>query len=124
AIDMPVYVVAVGRSPEEFNADRTARSEDASANLSDLAAWSGGAFFAVPTAADGGVAARNIITDLRHQYLLAFEPDSLPGWHRIEVRARQRPTLQARSGYWVREIVSAPIAGAPITPAPLDEAGP
>ena len=101
AIDMPVYVVAVGRSIEDLTAERTAKAEDVSANLTDLARWSGGAFYAVPSASDGSVAARQIVTDLRCQYLLAFEPDSSPGWHRIEVRARQRVTLQARSGYWV-----------------------
>ena len=124
SIDMPVYVVAVGRPSESRSAGHTPPATVNSANLSDLARWSGGAFYAVATPADSSVATKQIVTDVRHQYLLAFEPDSLPGWHRIDVRARQRPTLQARSGYWVREIVSAPIAGAPITPAPLDEAGP
>ena len=101
AIDMPVYVVAVGRSIDDLTAERTTKAEDVSANLTDLARWSGGAFYAVPSAGEGSVAARQIVTDLRCQYLLAFEPDSSPGWHRIEVRARQRVTLQARSGYWV-----------------------
>jgi Ca-activated chloride channel homolog len=106
AIDMPVYVVAVGRLTDDLKAERTGRAEDAAANLSDLARWSGGAFFAVASAADGSIAARQIVTDLRHQYLIAFEPHSSPGWHRIEVRARQRLTLQARSGYWVAPVTA------------------
>jgi len=92
SIDMPVYVVAVGIAP------------DSHGNLSDLARWSGGAFYGVATPADSSLAARQIVMDVRHQYLLAFEPDASPGWHRIEVRARQRPTLQARSGYWVTDL--------------------
>jgi VWFA-related protein len=101
AIDMPVYVVAVGHSKEDLSIEHTAEANDISANLADLARWSGGAFYAVTNAAEGSTATRQVVTDLRHQYLLAFEPDSSPGWHRIEVRARQRVTLQARSGYWV-----------------------
>ena len=102
-VDMPVYVVAIGRSTEELSAGRTAKADDAPGNgtLTDLARWSGGAFYAAATVADGSVAVRQIVADLRAQYLLAFEPASLPGWHRTEVRARQRLTLQARSGYWI-----------------------
>jgi Ca-activated chloride channel family protein len=118
SIDMPVYVVAVGKPSESRVAGRTPPKPVDSANLSDLAQWSGGAFYAVATPADCSVATKQIVTDVRHQYLLAFEPGASPGWHRIDVRARQQPTLQARSGYWVREIMPAPI-----NPAPLDEAG-
>jgi Ca-activated chloride channel family protein len=108
SIDMPVYVVAVGIAPESRGVGNKQTTEG-SGNLSDLARWSGGAFYEVATAAGSSLAARQIVTDVRHQYLLAFEPNSSPGWHRIEVRARQRPTLQARSGYWVREIMPAPL---------------
>jgi Ca-activated chloride channel homolog len=101
SIDMPVYVVAVGKPSESRGVGLTPPTTVDSANLSDLARWSGGAFYAVATPADSSVATKQIVTDVRHQYLLAFEPDSSPGWHRIDVRARQRPTLQARSGYWV-----------------------
>jgi hypothetical protein len=98
---MPVYIVAAGKSTDGLSTQRTANPEDASVNLRDLARWSGGAFYATATAADSSGVARQIIADLRHQYLLAFEPKSSPGWHRIEVRAHQRMTLQARSGYWI-----------------------
>ena len=89
AIDMPVYVVAV----------ETALTEGG--DLTNLASWSGGVLYAVSSTAEGSVVARQIVSELRHQYLIAFEPGSAVGWHRIEVRSRQRATLQARSGYWV-----------------------
>jgi VWFA-related protein len=89
-IDMPVYIVNVGGS-----------AGDAAGNLADLARLSGGAFLPVRNASDGSVATRQIVTDLRHQYVLAFEPHPAPGWHQIEVRAARRVTLQARSGYWI-----------------------
>jgi Ca-activated chloride channel family protein len=88
-IDMPVYVVAV----------ETALTEDG--ELTHLARWSGGMLYGVSNTADGSVVARQIVSELRHQYLIAFEPSSSVGWHRIDVRSRQRATLQARSGYWV-----------------------
>lgn len=88
AIDMPVYVVAV-------------ETVAAEGELSNLARWSGGMLYGVSNTADGSVVARQIVSELRHQYLIAFEPSSSVGWHRIEVRSRQRATLQARSGYWV-----------------------
>jgi Ca-activated chloride channel homolog len=88
AIDMPVYVIAV---------DTMAREGE----LTNLARWSGGMLYGVSNTADGSVMARQIVSELRHQYLIAFEPSASVGWHRIDVRSRQRVTLQARSGYWV-----------------------
>ena len=57
--------------------------------------------YGVSNTSDRSVVARQIVSELRHQYLIAFEPSASVGWHRIEVRSRQRATLQARSGYWV-----------------------
>lgn len=88
SIDMPVYVVAV----------ETAATE--TGDLSKLAQWSGGMFYGISKTADSSLIARQVINELRHQYLLAFEPSAAAGWHRIEVRSRQRVTLQSRSGYW------------------------
>lgn len=96
AIDMPVYVVAVGPS-----IDLSSKQTTETGDLTDLARWSGGMFYQAANSVEGSIAARQIVTDLRHQYLMAFEPRSAVGWHRIEVRAGQRVTLQARSGYWV-----------------------
>jgi len=101
AIDMPVYVVAVGTAMSLSDEAVTPKAEDASGNLNDLARWSGGTLYRVASTAEASIAARQIVTDLRYQYLIAFEPGSALGWHRIEVRARQQATLQARNGYWV-----------------------
>jgi VWFA-related protein len=100
-IDMPVYVLALGALAQDLAAEPAGKPQDASANLSDLARWSGGAFKAVKTPVEAGIAAKDIIAELRHQYLLAFEPHSSAGWHSIEIRAKRRLTLQARTGYWV-----------------------
>jgi hypothetical protein len=48
------------------------------------------------------VAARVIVSELRHQYLIAFEASTEPGWHPIEVKVKEgRATVRARRGYAV-----------------------
>jgi phage gpG-like protein len=49
--------------------------------------------------AHASVAARQILGELRHQYVLAFEASTRPGWRPLEVRAREGLTVRARSGY-------------------------
>ena len=50
--------------------------------------------------AHASVAARQIIGELRHQYVLAFEASSRAGWRPLQVRARKDSlTVRARSGY-------------------------
>jgi hypothetical protein len=52
-------------------------------------------------AAEASLAARQIVTELRNQYLIAFEPSQKPGWHPLELRLRPRGlTVRARSGYY------------------------
>jgi hypothetical protein len=68
--------------------------------LSDLAAWTGGHVFVASTPGQRSVAARQIIDELRHQYLIAFESSGTPGWHPLVVRARNKDlVVRARSGY-------------------------
>jgi hypothetical protein len=48
--------------------------------------------------------ARELVTELRQQYLIAFEPDTRPGWHPIELRTtREDLVVRTRSGYFVRD---------------------
>ena len=73
----------------------------AGGSLTDLAQWTGGELFVTSMPSQTSVAARRIVDELRHQYLLAFEPGGNPGWHPLEVRARDRKlTVRARSGYF------------------------
>ena len=69
-------------------------------SLSDLAAWTGGRTFVVSSIAQRSLVARQIVDELRHQYLIAFESSRTPGWHPLVVRARDKDlTVRARSGY-------------------------
>ena len=92
---------AVDRQPvgRDVDADRSSASALAGP-LADLAAWTGGHVFVASTPGQRSVAARQIIDELRHQYLIAFESSGKPGWHPLVVRARNKDlTVRARSGY-------------------------
>jgi VWFA-related protein len=104
AIDVPVYVLAVV-SPLDHPGEETAvvRDNRSSADLANVARWTGGEIFIASAPAHASVAARQIVSELRHQYLIAFEAGSDPGWHPIEVRVNERgASVRARSGYIVR----------------------
>ena len=48
----------------------------------------------------------DVLADFRRRYLLTFTPTPLPaaGWHKLEIRVKRgRPTVKARSGYFVAE---------------------
>lgn len=107
SIDVPVYIVVVVSEMDRVGAsksdDRATYQMLASGRLGDLARWTGGELFVAAGSANTSVAARQIVAELRHQYLIAFEPDTRPGWHPIELRARQGDlVVQTRSGYVVR----------------------
>lgn len=102
-IDVPVYIIAVVSPLDDpESADTvTGKTVPPLGSLMDLAEWTGGGLFVASAPAQASLAARQIVEDLRHQYLLAFEPGGNPGWHPLEVRARDRRlTVRARSGYF------------------------
>jgi Ca-activated chloride channel homolog len=103
AIDVPVYVVAIV-SPVDLQdaGGRREVREDAprDGTLSDLARWTGGQLFSNSAPAQSSVISRRIVEELRHQYLIGFEPSGAPGWHPLELKVLQKDhTVQARSGY-------------------------
>jgi hypothetical protein len=72
--------------------------------LGNLARWTGGDIYAGVGPAHLSQAAQQIVTDLRQQYLIAFEPGTEPGWHPLEVRVSDEDlVVRARSGYIVRD---------------------
>jgi VWFA-related protein len=104
SIDVPVYVFAAVPSIDNPRSEHSTRKSGSSltGSLSDLATRTGGDVFVASTTAARSGAARQIIDELRHQYLIAFESSGAPGWHPLEVRARNKDlTIRARSGYIV-----------------------
>ena len=99
SIDIPVYILAV-MSPidDPRNADNGTGSM--SSGLTDLARWTGGDLFIAVAPAHTSIAARQIVGEMRHQYMLAFEASARSGWRPLEVKARDRDfVVRARSGY-------------------------
>jgi Ca-activated chloride channel family protein len=103
AIDVPIYIIGVVSPIDDPSADTSAASVAHSAlagPLSDLAMWTGGRTFIASSIAHRSMVARQIVDELRHQYLIAFESSGAPGWHPLMVRARDKDlTVRARSGY-------------------------
>jgi VWFA-related protein len=95
-IDVPVYVVTVlsqgERDREDFRADESP--------LGALARWTGGHLFMTSAPAHESIAARQIVDELRHQYVLAFSASPTNGWRPLDVKTKDRDlTVRARSGY-------------------------
>jgi Ca-activated chloride channel family protein len=104
AIDVPVYVIAVLSPLDHPGTDYAVVNEAESpvaTHLANLAYWTGGDLVMASSPAHASEAARDIITQLRHQYLLAFESAPGAGWYDLEVQVlRKGANVRARSGYF------------------------
>jgi Ca-activated chloride channel family protein len=103
AIEVPIYIIGTVATIDNPTAENFASVGDRSAftgPLGDLAQWTGGRTFIVSTAAERSVVARQVVDELHHQYLIAFESSGKPGWHPLVIRARGKDlTVRARGGY-------------------------
>jgi Ca-activated chloride channel family protein len=96
-IDVPVYVFAVG---DGVNADAAAANPKAMYSpLADLARATGGDFFVANSPALAVTGITRLVDELRHQYLIAFEPSSSQGMRRIEIRTK-KTDLRVSSRKW------------------------
>ena len=108
-IDVPVYVFAVASPLDAPGLSGVACGPTRSGRLAGTSpTWPVDRRRAVRVQqrkpAEASLAAREVVTELRHQYLIAFEPGSQPGWHPLEVRMRDRKlTVRARSGYFAAQ---------------------
>jgi Ca-activated chloride channel family protein len=103
-IDVPVYVIAVVLPIDNPDANgRPTRDDEVPVTVGtirELAVWTGGELFYTSTPSDTSKVARQVIRELRQQYLIAFEPGVSAGWHPIEIRTtRKNLTVRARGGY-------------------------
>ena len=103
AIDVPVYIVGVVASIDNPSSQLSTGPEKSplAGPLVDLANWTGGHVFVSSTPVERSLAARQIVEELRHQYLIAFESSGDAGWHQLAVRVRnnKKMVVRARSGY-------------------------
>jgi Ca-activated chloride channel family protein len=103
SIDVPVYLLTVvtplDHPGTEFEVSSDGRSTR-TATLADLARWTGGDLRITSTPAHISVAVQDLFTELRHQYLISFEPGERSGWHPLEIRTRKKGlVVRARGGY-------------------------
>jgi Ca-activated chloride channel family protein len=98
SLDVPVYILVIG-----FTLDEEERQLPLRGPLADLATWTGGDSLAVLDTPTILSATAQVLSELHHQYIVAFEPDTKPGWHALLLRAR-KPGLfvRTRSGYLVQ----------------------
>jgi Ca-activated chloride channel family protein len=105
AIDVPVYVIAVVLGIDNPDSERatpqaTKKAPPQIGTIEDLARWTGGALYYSSTSASASKAARAVIDELRHLYLIAFEPGADAGWHPLEIRTKDKDlVVRARGGY-------------------------
>ena len=99
SLDVPVYVLVITFAGDDGD---SREGPPITGPMADLAAWTGGDALAVRDPLSMLDSTQRVLSELHHQYMIAFEPGSTRGWHALLVRAR-KPGLfvRARSGYMV-----------------------
>jgi VWFA-related protein len=104
ALDLPLYVLSVGDEDFEPKLQQPVAGPGAAGmlTLTELASRTGGLAAEASTAAEMSIVTRNILAELRHQYVLAIPAGSAKGWHDLTVRVRRgRVQARSRNGYVV-----------------------
>ena len=103
AIAVPVHVITVGGPLDRrdgIGGAAGAEGAGVAASLADLARWTGGSVRATGTRDELLAALAELLTGLRYQYVLTFQPGFRRGWHPIEIRtADDNLVVHARGGY-------------------------
>lgn len=103
AIDVPVYIMATVLPIDHLGREGALPRQDeggVDGTIEDLARWTGGALFFVSTPSDTSNVSRQVLDELRTQYVIAFEPAATDGWRPLEVRTTNKDhVVRARSGY-------------------------
>jgi VWFA-related protein len=104
SIDVPVYLLTVVNPVDhaggEFGVLVSDQKATETATLADLARWTGGDMRIASVPEHTVTALQDLFAELRHQYVIIFEPGARPGWHPLEIRTRKKNLIvHARSGY-------------------------
>jgi Ca-activated chloride channel homolog len=109
AIDVPVYVIATVLpidNPDREGSLTSPAPRPEVGTVEDLANWTGGAFFYASTPSETSKASRQLIDELREQYVIAFEPVPSKGWRPLDIRTRDKNLIvRTRSGYMAGDAV-------------------
>ena len=102
SLDIPLYVLSVGGDGSRGETRPGAAGHTATLALNDLAIRTGGLAAEAATAGQLSTVTQAILTELRHQYVIAFPAGSEKGWHDLTVRVRRgRVQARSRNGYVV-----------------------
>jgi Ca-activated chloride channel homolog len=107
ALDVPIYTLSIVSALDDPRAksflghENTSPAMVGSSVLARYAAFSGGASFIVSDLERLREAALQIVSEVKHQYRLGYDPpDGPPGFRSIEVRTKRKGVrVRARSGY-------------------------
>jgi len=103
SIDVPVYLLTVVNPADHPGGEFAvveAGPASKTATLADLARWTGGDMRVSSVPAHTVAGLQDLFTELRHQYVITFEPGARAGWHPLEIRTRKKShVVRARSGY-------------------------
>jgi Ca-activated chloride channel family protein len=111
SIDVPVYLLTVVHPLDHQGGKNAVLAADGrtaeTATLADLARWTGGTMRISSEPSHTVEQVKDLFAELRHQYLIIFEPGPRPGWHRLEIRTRNSEhVVHARGGYTTTPIPS------------------
>ena len=106
AIDVPVYLFTVVNPLDHPGGDFSVLSSDQktadTATLADLARWTGGDMRVASMPEHTVKEMADLFGEVRHLYLIIFEPGPRRGWHPLEIRTpRKNLVVHARSGYTI-----------------------
>ena len=103
SIDVPIYIVATVPSIDQRAMMEVAErgGPSGTADLRDLAEWTGGRLQFASTMTETTVVAAGIVGELRNQYVLAIQAAADHEWRRLHPRVKNPAvTVKARSGYF------------------------
>jgi Ca-activated chloride channel family protein len=103
-IEVPIYLLTVVTPVDHPGGELgLLKADDRStpiATLADLARWTGGDLHIASNSAHMLKVVAALVAELRHHYVITFEPSASPGWHPLEIRTKRRNlVVRARSGY-------------------------
>jgi Ca-activated chloride channel homolog len=98
-IDVPVYVFAVSQTATPEAVSKDTKVPPPPNPLADLARATGGDYFIAGSPALAVSSILRLVEELRHQYLIAFEPSTTTGMRSLEIKTRKHD-LRVSSRRW------------------------
>ena len=99
AVDVPVYVFVMATGTRE--SDKVPFETERRSLLANLARATGGEFFVAYDTASTTAAINQLVEELRHQYVLAFEAAGEQGWRNVQVRTRKKGLVVRTRGWYL-----------------------